>query len=256
MATRSNHAPGEKRGEERRRKKEKKDGRLAPFGIVAHQSTRGIRTLSGLAVLREGLTAMQTTATDDGDERRRYNEWLLRGELDNDAEDDDERCQRTTATNNGGAANHFSSGMRQRRGPRPSSSPHHFPPAWSQTSTRASGAPSGRHQDPGLPAGQPDHFSCATALTTAISDGCIVHPDGAVRWSREEDHDGADLDMDDNLGRTVPGLVSCSSDGGWAQTLRRIRPKPDGRTGAQASRRQVLVEARGATQACARLSLR
>lgn len=101
MATRSNHAPGEKRGEERRRKKEKKDGRLAPFGIVAHQSTSGIRTLSGLAVLREGLTAMQTTATDDGDERRRYNEWLLGGELDGDAEDDDERSQRTTATSDG-----------------------------------------------------------------------------------------------------------------------------------------------------------
>lgn len=198
MATRSNHAPGGKRGEERRRKKEKKDGRLAPFGIVAHQSTSGIRTLSGLAVLREGLTAMQTTATDDGDERRRYNEWLLGGELDGDAEDDDERCQRTTATRRITSRPGCDSvaDLDPLRHPITPPLPGRKPRPERVVRRR------GDAKAPAIPAGQPEQFSRAAALTTASSGGWwglfLPRSELSAGARREEDM------MMSTLIRTVP----------------------------------------------------
>lgn len=94
------------------------------------------------------------------------------------------------------------------------------------------------------PAGQ-NIFLC-DGTDNRIPGGCVVPRDGAVRWNRKEEHDDADLGTDDTLlGRTVPGLVSCSSKGARSQPLRRTRLGLDRWMDAQASRRQVSVEAGG-----------
>lgn len=90
------------------------------------------------------------------------------------------------------------------------------------------------------PAGQ-NIFLCGGA-DNRIPGGCIVPRDGAVRRNRKDGYDDADLGTDATLlGRTVPGLVSCSPKGARPQPLRRTRLEPNRRTDAQASRRQVLV---------------
>lgn len=70
VITHGNEMKPPTRGKKGGKKRGGKDRRLAPFGVVAHQSTNGIRTLSDLAVLREGLMAMRKTANNDGDGRQ------------------------------------------------------------------------------------------------------------------------------------------------------------------------------------------
>lgn len=73
-----------------------------------------------------------------------------------------QKRRRTTATDDGDTANGFSSGMRQRRGPRPSST---------RQSERVVYRSESCTKTPGLPAGQPEQISCAAAPTTASSGG-------------------------------------------------------------------------------------